>query len=297
VDLLEQRGMQLPDKKRAERKLSQVGYYRLSGFWYSCRNPHPVIPYKRLDAFFPATNFDEVFKLYLFDKRLRLLLFDAIERIEVRLKAVIAHEMGKLNSMAYTDSKYIKPKQLKDFVQRGKKRNSWSEWLHRQNAELLRSKEDYLIHHFKNKKSIPVRVAVEAWSFGTLSKYFEMLKGRHQQAISKSLGVSNAAHLVRWLQAINTLRNRCAHHSRVWNQMEKNPLNLPNGSAKDAMFFAEFGGFSASQRQRIYVLGLIIGYLVQEIGPNSDWLSRFLSELENTPNLPINFAYGLGKPY
>lgn len=52
VDLLEQRGMQLPDKKRAERKLSQVGYYRLSGFWYSCRNPHPVIPYKRLDAFF-----------------------------------------------------------------------------------------------------------------------------------------------------------------------------------------------------------------------------------------------------
>jgi abortive infection bacteriophage resistance protein len=32
VSLLEKRGMIIPDKKRAERKLSQIGYYRLSGF-------------------------------------------------------------------------------------------------------------------------------------------------------------------------------------------------------------------------------------------------------------------------
>ncbi|PMS38952.1 abortive phage infection protein, partial [Vibrio parahaemolyticus] len=30
-------GMLIPDTERAERKLSQVGYYRLSGFWYPCR--------------------------------------------------------------------------------------------------------------------------------------------------------------------------------------------------------------------------------------------------------------------
>ena len=37
VALLEKRGMIIPDKQRAERKLSQIGYYRLSGFWYPCR--------------------------------------------------------------------------------------------------------------------------------------------------------------------------------------------------------------------------------------------------------------------
>mgnify|MGYP001806900426 CR=1 FL=1 len=37
LDLLTERGMQVEDKERALRKLSQVGYYRLSGFWYPCR--------------------------------------------------------------------------------------------------------------------------------------------------------------------------------------------------------------------------------------------------------------------
>ena len=37
VELLRLRGMEIADCERAERKLSQIGYYRLSGFWYSCR--------------------------------------------------------------------------------------------------------------------------------------------------------------------------------------------------------------------------------------------------------------------
>jgi len=37
VEILTNRGMIIPDTIRAERKLSQIGYYRLSGFWYPCR--------------------------------------------------------------------------------------------------------------------------------------------------------------------------------------------------------------------------------------------------------------------
>ena len=33
VELLRLRGMEFDDAARAERKLAQVGYYRLSGFW------------------------------------------------------------------------------------------------------------------------------------------------------------------------------------------------------------------------------------------------------------------------
>ena len=29
--------MIIPNRERAEKKLSQIGYYRLSGFWYPCR--------------------------------------------------------------------------------------------------------------------------------------------------------------------------------------------------------------------------------------------------------------------
>ncbi len=50
VDILIEREMEIADRDRAERKLSQVGYYRLSGIWYPFReiefngNEEPVMP-------------------------------------------------------------------------------------------------------------------------------------------------------------------------------------------------------------------------------------------------------------
>nr|MBU5205801.1 Abi family protein [Vibrio cholerae] len=37
VGILTARGMQIKDIPRAERKLAQLGYYRLSGYWYPAR--------------------------------------------------------------------------------------------------------------------------------------------------------------------------------------------------------------------------------------------------------------------
>ncbi|VVP21175.1 hypothetical protein PS862_03865 [Pseudomonas fluorescens] len=37
VALLASRGMQIHDPSGSERKLAQLGYYRLSGFWYPAR--------------------------------------------------------------------------------------------------------------------------------------------------------------------------------------------------------------------------------------------------------------------
>lgn len=39
VDLLLSRGMDVPDREHAIKKISQVGYYRLSGFWYPAESP------------------------------------------------------------------------------------------------------------------------------------------------------------------------------------------------------------------------------------------------------------------
>lgn len=35
VELLEKRGLQMPDKERAKAILSSISYYRLSGYWYT----------------------------------------------------------------------------------------------------------------------------------------------------------------------------------------------------------------------------------------------------------------------
>lgn len=115
AQLLIDRGMDVPDEARAVRKLSQVGYYRLSGFWYACRT-QAAGSNKPLESFLPGTCFDRIFELYLFDKRLRLLFLDAIERIEVSLKTRLAHELGRLDSQAHHNPDFINPKQLKSYV-------------------------------------------------------------------------------------------------------------------------------------------------------------------------------------
>ena len=61
--------MEIADSERAERKLSQIGYYRLSGFWYSCRelvidaSAKPLVDQstrkpRRLDRFMPGTSLE-----------------------------------------------------------------------------------------------------------------------------------------------------------------------------------------------------------------------------------------------
>lgn len=296
--------MSVDDTERAKRKISQVGYYRLSGFWYPCRNiefdtngnavkKHGKL--KRLNEFLPETDFEEIFKLYTLDKRLRFLLLDAIERIEINLKTVLAHELGRLDQLAYQNSAFINPSQLKDYYQHSQVKNSWIEWSNRQRHELSRSKEDAIVWHKKSGQAIPIWVAVEAWSFGTLSKYFELLKQSHQNVIADRLRVSNPSLLVRWLQTINILRNRCAHHTRVWNQSNANPIGIPTGESADSVYFSGFY-LPDDSKKKLYGLIIIIWYLVEHIGPNSDWIQHIVDEIDNFPALPFCYKKAMGIP-
>lgn len=304
VTTLEQRGMSVANSERAARKISQVGYYRLSGFWYPCRkiefgeNGDAVQQYgkpKRLNQFLPTTDFDEIFKLYTLDKRLRFLLLDGIERIEINLKTILAHELGKVDELAYQNPQFINPSQLKNYYQHNQIKNSWIEWSNRQRSELSRSKEDAIVWHKKSNQEIPIWVAVEAWSFGTLSKYFELLKQSHQNNIAARLGVSNPVLLVRWLQTINILRNRCAHHTRVWNQSHNNPIGIPTDESEDSIYFANFN-LTDDSKKKLYGLIVIIWYLVYKIGPNSDWIQHIYEEINNFPALPICHKKAMGIP-
>ncbi len=308
ITLLENRGMDVgssPEGRlRAERKISQIGYYRFSGFSYPCReiardnNGKAVKEFgkpKRSNRFVSGTRFDDVLKLYLFDKKLRLLLLDALERIEVQLKTVIAHEVGRIHPLAYTDAQFINPQNTADYVSGNAIRNEWFEWANRQRSEISRCKEDSIFSHKKADKQIPVWVAVEAWSFGTLSKYYEILKGEYQNRVAARMKISNPKHLVRWLQELNTLRNRCAHHSRIWNQSSKNPLQFPSGTTSDGQFFSALQ-LTDESRKRIFSLIALCWYLVHRIGPQSDWIQHIIDLLDKFPDVPLSRNVSMGIP-
>jgi abortive infection bacteriophage resistance protein len=244
----------------------------------------------RGDNFSPGTFFADAVDLYRFDKELRLLMLDAVESLEVNLRTLIAHELGAFDPMAYKDICYINPKQLKDFTTKGGKlRNSWNEWSSRQQQQLDRSQEDWIVWHRKSNRSIPIWVAVEAWDFGTVSKYFEMLKGSYQNKVLSRVGLTDARMFARWLQEINLLRNRCAHHTRIWNQVAVNPLAVP---ASDPYFSSL--NLSQVALSRLYGLIAIIWYLLRPTAESGSWIDKVSDLINRMPSLPGCTRAGLG---
>lgn len=308
VTIVESRGMLIEDSNRAERKLAQVGYYRLSGFSYPCRDfdrdstgqvkicPKRKTPL-RLNTFLPDTSFDKVFDLYLFDKQLRQIIIDAIERVEICLRSIIAHELSHNDPLAYEDAKFINPKWTQTFYPRpGQQRNSWLEWQSRHIRKINESREECILWHTKRGCPIPFWVVIEAWDFGTMSKYFEMLAGRYQNRIAAKFECSNPQEMIGWLKELNTLRNRCAHHSRVWNQKTSNTLTVTSVPRLQNLNLSE------NARSRLFGQIAVLWHLVNIIGPSSQWIQDVAKIIDSKPELPncgfsnMGFANETGFP-
>lgn len=88
--LLSQRGLIFDDKERVCQYIRNIGYYRLSAYFY----PFLEIPKER-QVFKPESSFDAALRLYRFDKKLRLFIFNEIEKIEISLRSTLANVMAK----------------------------------------------------------------------------------------------------------------------------------------------------------------------------------------------------------
>lgn len=86
INKLRFRGMSVPVHSDAQRWLTAVNYYRLSGYYYPYRRLLPGTrsdTSRRSDTFESGTSFDSVTALYEFDRKLRSLVLDGLERLEV----------------------------------------------------------------------------------------------------------------------------------------------------------------------------------------------------------------------
>jgi abortive infection bacteriophage resistance protein len=178
IALLRSRGMEITDTAAAAACLGRIGYYRLSGYWYSSRKSHwatnpstgvvlidprtkkPQVVVE--DDFRPGTTFQQIMDLYVFDKRLRLLFLDAIERVEVALRVDIALLIGERNPWAHRD-----PSQLHgNFTKKINPlhgQTDYAKWLERLDELFDRSKDEF-VKHFKKKyvgEYPPIWIAIE----------------------------------------------------------------------------------------------------------------------------------------
>lgn len=210
---LEKRGMQISDS--TVHYLSHINYYRLGTYWWSFEDDH------RSHSFKLGTKFDDVVELYVFDRELRLLLLDAIERIEISVRTKWAYYLAKENGAHAHENKDIFSNQF-----------DHSAFLKTLKTEINRTSDKNVKRQLDkyDEQTPAIWISCEVMSFGLLSRSFDHLRRR---ALKRDIADSfrlNETVFASFLHHVTTVRNICAHHSRLWNRDFVVSMKLPRNA-------------------------------------------------------------------
>lgn len=291
VKLLGSRGMIIPDKRRAERHLSNISYYRLSAY---------MLPYKQkdeetiLDAFREGVTWDMVYDLYVFDRKLRLLVFDAIERLEVAIRTQIIYQLShKYGSHWHDRSEIFKPAETKTLPNgRSVTTDVYSDIQKHIKEQLHNNKAEVFIQHYCKKyddpENPPSWMSVEIMYFNHLSHICKGLKHRADISSIASYFALPPDTFCSWLHTINYVRNICAHHSRLWNRdMNIVPQKLSFSKKHDWISNPD-----TVQRRKLYYFLCMLNYMLQTANPTSTFKKRLKNLLTENKEIVTLEAMG-----
>jgi abortive infection bacteriophage resistance protein len=276
ADQLLARGM-AGDRDQIIRRLSQVSYYRLSGYWYPFRQLDPNDPSNVLDDFKPNTTFDAVWSRYVFDRQLRLLVLDAIERIEVAVRSQLAfHHSHEFGLFDYATDPTTLP---------GCNSHYRTTFLHNLEVEVNRSKDAFVKHFFTKygdtHRYLPVWMAVEIMAFGSVLTFYSGSPHKIKKAIAATFDMP-ARVFATWLLTLNTVRNICAHHARLWNREIGTAPMIPR--QKD---YPDWHQPKPMRANRLFATLTICKWSLDRIAPQSQWADRLRALLAGSPDIPI----------
>ena len=253
LTMLKASGMSFDNEDKALHLLEKIGYHRLSGYWY------PLLGDKQNHVFKQGVNFETAFNLYKFDRELRKITVAEIEKIEIAIRAKMAHEL----SLAFN------PFWIED-VNLFFSTANFKITLDKIGEEYLRSNEDFILS-FKSKYANPLPPAdiiLEITSFGTLSRLYSNLKScKAKRDIAKSFALPDVV-FDSWLHSLACVRNMCAHHVRLWNILLKIQPLLPRKPQNTWL-----ADNTVSNNRVYYILSMII-YLLNTINPNHSFKQK-----------------------
>ena len=268
LEILKSRKLIIQNDGYALTKLKHINYYRLSAYFLPLQHKQNS-PDKNI--FLPDTTFEDIIELYYFDSELRKIIFEAIESIEIYLRTQISYvHSKKFGAFGYLDINNLRTNLQESFDE-----------LHIDiRKEKGRSKEVF-IRHFKDKYNttdLPIWSAVEIISFGSLSKLFMLLQKDEQEEVIKDMDGINKIVFVKWLKALSSVRNICAHHSRLWNRTLGISFDIPRHNTK-------FEKLHQSKNKVFFALS-VIEYILFCIGEDEITFKRKLKQLlSKYPNI------------
>lgn len=276
ADLLIERGL-IADRGLLIRRLQATSYFRLSGYLYPFRESNS-------DRFHPGTSLEKVWRICCFDQRLRTLLLDAIEAIEVFTRTQLAYHFAHLHG----PFAYHNPVHLPNLDQ--SKFTLWQRKLDDQLQRSLRSREEFVVHFFNKygdeHTRPPIWLLAELMDFGTTLTFYRGVDHRVKKQIAAKVEIPDRV-FGSWLLSLNTVRNRCAHHLRLWNWNSGNPVLLPNERKYPEWHIGSI------PNSRVGIILTLCRHLLNHISPNNEWSQRVQSHFEAFQEIP---AQPMGLP-
>ncbi|MBT1160416.1 MULTISPECIES: Abi family protein [Bifidobacterium] len=274
-----------------ERRIEQVGYFRLKGYWYPFLTPVSEQSAKRSLPFRQDVQFKDIWDRYLFDQELRMLVFDGIVTIEIYLKSFLAHELSVFGGeFGYMTREGLPGLSYDDHLA----------CLSSLRSTFTKSNLPYL-RHFRSTYSDPLPpywMIVGCLSYGTLKENFYQGAPDHiKRKLATRLHIFNpnpnpavrgdAKILSNWLETIRQARNMTAHHDRFWNETSTRIApKLPkhrSGSHAKGWWGNDWDIFRKSSGPAAFLT--MENYLTSQIdGPA--WTEKFISLMDRYPQIP-----------
>ena len=263
LDLLICRGLECQNRELPLHCLGHLNYYRLAGYWLPFESDHATHQFKA------GTRFEDIMNLYIFDRELRLLVLDAIERIEVSIRTGLAYHLShQYGPHTHLDSSIFKtPSEYWNYEKQKTKLAGGTD----------RSREIFIQHHREryDEPLPPLWVSVEVMTLGQLSKWYANLRKREDRNAIAHRYDLDEGNLCSFLHHLTTIRNLCAHHSRLWNRKFTFTFKLPN---KRPSLLVK--SFNTHDRSRIYNTLTTLAWMMDCISPEHHWKLRLKRLLE-----------------
>lgn len=233
IDILESRGLRIPNKALAGDFLHRNNYYRVSGYSLTLRNH---------DVFVPSATFQNIIDIYEFDYNLRHILLKYIELIEVTVKSVYSYEFTKIHgAIGHLDPDNFTDASIHaDIMQKAEtQKNS-------------RLPHEAYLKHFVNElpQDIPLWAFVDLLTISNISFLYKISEQPIKLEVAKALGlkVRGDEVLEKFMHHMTIIRNLCAHGSRLYNRLfEQKPwlrkqekallISLPDGTVDNAHLY------------------------------------------------------------
>ena len=275
ADTLIGRGM-VADRDALIQHLQNVGYYRLSGYWHIFKQPD--------DSFFPGTTFSRVWDLYTFDRQLRLVVFDAIERVEVYLRTRLAYELAQVGGAFGYEDKDNLPNLSE---------GEYSKFMGRCRDAYKRSREPFALHFGRKygdeHELPPYWMLVNLMDFGMVFKLYKGAPNSTRRSISRAFGVEPRV-FDSWLVALNTTRNICAHHGRLWNRTLGTRPMIPR-SKNDVRWHVPF----EVKPDKVFAILTMLSVMLEVVAPDTAWrdrLGKLLTTRAESDLMRMGFSEG-----